>query len=658
MLNVSPLPAQENSSLESERLPEVLLLQSYHQGYMWSDDIASGIIDVLGDQTTIHIEYMDTKRNYSPAYLESMKEHLTHKARSQTYDLIIAADTNAFNFLAENRDDIYGNIPMVFTGINFLSPDQLEGLNKITGISEDAHIRGTLDLIVDLFPDRRNLVCILDQTVTSQAVMKELTSVLPEYESCFDLVEIWSDITMDELTRDLELLGNDFVVYSLVYQRDSAGEYFEYSRSNPMISEAARVPVFGSWDFQFPYGTLGGYVIRGYDQGREAALLAERILAGEDPANIPVRWETPHRYMFDFKELLNFSVPMVDLPPDSVVINLPQSIYYEFHTEIAIILVAFIFLLVLIYFLQGNVQKRKETEEELQSLNENLNKRVEKRTRELEESNDSLHDALIKLQNTQRQLIQKERLAALGSLVSGVAHEINTPLGVGITTSSYIIDLTARLQKQLNEDTLSREDLDEFIERISQGSSLLGKNLKKTAALIDSFKNLSFDETAGEKQTFDLYEYMEEIIRTHRMQFSQKNIAIELEGGPLSLSSYPGSFYHIMNNLLDNSMIFGFSETDSDKNITIKVSELEGRSGMIEYRDNGRGLPPEVKEHMFEPFTTTSRNEGKTGLGHFIIFKTVNEKLGGAVEFSPAREGDAREGVCFRIYFPLEGPAD
>ena len=510
----------------------------------------------------------------------------------------------------------------------------------------------------NLFPKRKNLICILDQTVTGLEIKKALDKVLPDFEKEFDQIEIWSDISMKDLVRDLELLGDDFIVYTILFQKDNQDEYYEYNHSNRMIGNAAKVPVFGAWDFQFPYGFVGGYIVRGIEQGREAGLMAKRILSGEDADSIPIVWDTPHQYMFDFENMLTYSLSMDELPRNSIVMNLPETLFYQYHTETTIILIAFIFLLILIFFLQANIQKRKAGEAALYSLNMTLNDKVESRTSDLKISNQSLEEAMEKLQNTQKQMIQKERLAALGSLVSGVAHEVNTPLGVGITTSSYIIDLTSKLQSELKNDTLTREGLDEFIERINQGSSLLSKNLNKTANLIDSFKNLSFDETGGECLDFDLLEYLEEIIRTHIMQFNHQNIKITLSGDTINIHSYPGSFYHVMNNLLLNSLVHGFDEKSINKKITITLTELEGQSGMIEYRDNGKGIPMDLKDHMFEPFTTSSRSEGKTGLGLFIIFKTVNEKLGGAVEFIPAEEGSDNEGVCFRIYFPIKRPID
>jgi signal transduction histidine kinase len=655
---IAALSADEKQLTHGDKIPNVLLLQSYHQGYRWSDELRQGVMEILQENVEVHIEYMDTKKYYSPELLATIKNNLMIKSEAIDFDLIIVADNNAFEFLKIYREEIYGDIPVVFTGVNFLDTDSLTGIKNITGISEENDFRGTLKLMRDLFPERNKLICILDRTVTGLAIQEALNNIIPEFEQEYDRIEIWSDISMTDLKRDLQLLGDDFIVYNILFQKDNQGEYFEYNHSNTMIGNASNAPVFGAWDFQFPYGIVGGYLLRGVEQGREAGLMARRILDGEDVNTIPIVWETPHMYMFDFEQLLTFSIRMDDLPRDSLVINLPNTIFHQYHTETTIILIAFILLLILIFFLQMNIQKRKVGEVELYSLNATLNDRVERRTSDLKISNSSLNEALEQLKNTQKQLIQKERLAALGSLVSGVAHEVNTPLGVGITTSSYIIDLTTKLQTQLNNDELTREALDEFIELLSQGNSLLSKNLNKTANLIDSFKNLSFDETGGECLDFDILEYVEEIIRTHAMQFNHQNVKISLSGDSINIHSYPGSFYHIINNLLMNSLTHGFVDLTGKKQITINISELEGKSGMIEYKDNGKGIPADLKDHMFEPFTTSSRNEGKTGLGLFIIFKTVNEKLGGAVEYLPAEENSDREGVCFRIYFPIDRPID
>lgn len=648
----------EEKRLDGEEIPNVLLLQSYHQGYKWSDELGRGVMEVLQDDVEVHIEYMDTKKYYSPEYLERIRNYLKIKSESIDFKLIIAADNNAFEFMRLYREEIYGDIPLVFTGVNFLNRENLVGMKNVTGISEENDFRKTLELMKELFPQRRKLVCILDQTVTGLAIRKGLDAVLPSFEEEFDSIEIWSDISMEELVRDLELLGDDFIVFTILFQKDNRGEYFEYNHSNAIIGSAANAPVFGAWDFQFPYGIIGGYLLRGSEQGREAGLMARRILEGEDIRSIPILWKAPHRYMFDFRKLVDYAIRMDQLPRGSMIINLPETIFYQYHTETTVLLIIFVALLTLIYFLMANVQKRKAGEAALSDANACLNQRVEQKTRDLQASNDSLQEAMEQLKLTQSQLIRKERLAALGSLISGVAHEVNTPLGVGITTNSYISDLNARLRRDLDNDELTREGLDEFIGKIGEGGSLLEKNLKKIAGLIDSFKNISFDESGGECRDFDLLEHLQEIIRTRALQFNNHNIRVSLSGDSIETHSYPGSFYHILNNLLQNSLTHGFDEQSENKKITITMTELEGQSGMIEYRDNGRGIPLEVREHMFEPFITGRRSEGYTGLGLFTIFKTVNEILGGAVEYIPPESDEPDRGVCFRIYFPIDKPMD
>ena len=384
-----------------------------------------------------------------------------------------------------------------------------------------------------------------------------------------------------------------------------------------------------------------------------------RILEGENADTIPITLESPHITLFDFNELVQSSLSLRALPPESIITNQPDNFFYRYFREVAVILITFLILLVLIILLYINIHERKQSEKALAKLNYSLNNRVIQRTRDLEELNLSLQDTLEKLQETQNELIRKERLAALGSLVSGIAHEINTPLGVSITTSSFMDDLIQNLKNHFDEDSLTREGMEDFIVRLGDGSRLLDRNLKKkTANLIDSFKNLSFDETGGECLSFELKEYIEEIIRTHTMQFYNSRIDIQLKGDEINLFSYPGSFYHIINNLLVNSLSHGFTSHQEDKTITISLSRLEGKTGMLEYKDNGIGIPSQIIEHMFEPFTTTSRTEGKTGLGLFIVFKTVHEKLGGAIDYVPLKGNKGSEGSCFRIYFPIDHGID
>ncbi|MDA3957421.1 sensor histidine kinase [Oceanispirochaeta sp.] len=643
---------EQNLDSRNDR-PQILLLHSYHQGYHWTENITRGVREVLGEEAVIHVEFMDSKRYSEDDYLQVFKELMRIKSASMQYDLIICADDNALEFMKSNRDDFYGPIPLVFCGINFFQPESLAGFYNVTGISEESDFSKNLDLIRQLYPNRTNLVCILDETVTGKSIRTNLDAVLNDYKDDFTSIEVWSDISMADMLRDLNLLGEDFVVFLLPFQRDNLGKFFEYDISTQLISQAAAVPVFGSWDFQFSHGIIGGYLLQGIDQGRDAGQRALRILKGELAESIPITAETSQSPMFDLTKLLQFSLSLKYLPKGSIIINQPDNFFYRYSTEVTIVLVVFSILLLLVIQLFSNILKRRKSEEALKQLNLSLNNRVDQRTQELEYTNSSLKETLEKLQDTQKELIRKERLAALGSLVSGVAHEINTPLGVSITTSSSMEDVIRKLQKQVIEDSLTKENMDDFIARLHDGSRLLGKNLKKAADFIENFKKLSFDEMESKCLSFELKDYIQEITRTHAIQFNNKHIKVQLLGEEIEVYSYPDSFYYIINNLLINSLVHGFDSPREDSLISITLSLKEGKTGMIEYKDNGKGIPVSIREHMFEPFTTTGRSEGKTGLGLYIVFKTIKERLGGAIEYMPPPEDSESGGSCFRIYFPI-----
>jgi len=647
------LPAQSRIDSTTLEKPKVLLLHSYHQGYLWTDEITRGVREVLGNAVEIDVEFMDFKRHFSEEYLISFKEMLAFKYRDIHYDVIISTDNIAFDFLKKYRDELFGPVPVVFCGVSFLNIKSLEGFPDITGISENNDFEKNIKLIRELYPKRKKLVCILDETTTGKVIRKNLDKTLQNHQKDFQNIEVWSDLTMSDLIRDLSLLGDDYVVYYIIFQRDNRNIYYEYDYVTEMVTKASKEPVFGSWNFQLGHGIIGGYLIRGIDQGRDAGERAASILKGVPAQSIPISLNTTHRYAFDFNKLIDFSLSLKSLPPGSIVINRPENFFYEYSTELTIIIVAFAILLLMIILLLNSIQRRKTSEKALEQLNFSLNDRVMKRTRELEFINASLKETMEKLQKTQKELIRSERMAALGSLVTGVAHEINTPLGVSITTSSYMFDILKNLDEQFKHDQLTEEGFNNFISNFSSGSELIIKNLKKTANLIDSFKNLSFHESGGECREFELKEYMKEIIRTHAMQFNQKRIKIILTGEELTINSFPGSFYNIINNLLINSLIHGFVELSEDDCITITLGQMEGQTGVIEYSDNGQGISPGIREHLFEPFTTTGRTEGKTGLGLFIVYKTVTEKLGGAIDYISPLPDSSRKGVCFRIYFPI-----
>lgn len=287
-----------------------------------------------------------------------------------------------------------------------------------------------------------------------------------------------------------------------------------------------------------------------------------------------------------------------------------------------------------------DISKRQQAEESLARLNAELEQRVAERTRQLEERNQELHDTLETLQSTQKQLVESKKLAALGGLVAGVAHEINTPIGIGFTAASYLSD-QARLQ-------LSQTPDDPMALTASESSELICQNLERAAQLISAFKQVSVDQSSEQRRSFDLMRYLNEILTSLKPRLKRCNPGIEISGPDhLMLDSYPGSYYQIFTNLILNSLLHGF-ENRPGGTIGIAVTLTQGHL-LIDYQDDGVGVPEDWHDKLFEPFVTSKRSQGCSGLGMHIAFNLVSQLLQGQIESLPAPQG-----AHFRLTLPMD----
>ncbi|WP_370980842.1 YfiR/HmsC family protein [Agaribacterium sp. ZY112] len=267
----------------------------------------------------------------------------------------------------------------------------------------------------------------------------------------------------------------------------------------------------------------------------------------------------------------------------------------------------------------------------------------------LEQNKIEIEHTLEQLKQAQTQLVQSEKMAALGSLVAGVAHEINTPLGVGVTAASHLADSVDSFKKLYSEGALKRSDFDNFIEQNSDACELLQKNLNRASTLIKNFKQVAADQSSEERRIFNLHDYCKETWDTLYHHTKQKHIKLLLNiKFDLELDSYPGLFSQIFTNLFMNSAIHAFADkTDAEISIT---ATLSNNAIEIHYRDNGSGISEQAREKIFDPFFTTKRAQGGTGLGAHICFNLV-QKLGGEIKCLAAQQG-----AHFEIHLPLKAP--
>ncbi len=296
-----------------------------------------------------------------------------------------------------------------------------------------------------------------------------------------------------------------------------------------------------------------------------------------------------------------------------------------------------------------DISHLKAVEAELTSLNEGLEARVGERTATLESTVDELRSTLERLKQTQEQLIDAEKMAALGNLVAGVAHDINTPVGIGVTAASHLRDEMRALRRSLDSGQLRRSQLEQFVKVAEQSTLLINDNLERASTLVRSFKQVAVDQASEQRRRIDLARYLDEILLSLKPSLKHRNVEVRIDcADGIILDTYPGALYQIVANLVLNAITHAYPEgADGVVQIHARVD-----GGQLELRviDDGCGMDESISRHVFEPFFTTRREQGGSGLGLHIVYNLCTELLGGSVRC----ESTIGEGSIFILVLPLE----
>lgn len=307
--------------------------------------------------------------------------------------------------------------------------------------------------------------------------------------------------------------------------------------------------------------------------------------------------------------------------------------------------------------LDVDISDRKRAEAELLVLNAELESRIEERTRSLSIANTELEQALQTVQLAQERLVasqdrlvQAEKLAALGSLVAGVAHELNTPIGNGRMAVSTLKERVTGFRRQL-EQGLRRSDLEAFVAQVEVGGDIATRNLERASELLTSFKQVAVDQTSDQRRRFLLREVVDEILLTLQPTFKRTSHEVVCQvPGDIELDSYPGALGQVLTNLIQNAHIHGLDGIEHGR---IDVVALrQGDEVLLSVADNGRGIPEVHHRHVFDPFYTTKLGHGGSGLGLPIVRNIVSGALGGHIGFRNLDAG----GVVFEVSLPLTAP--
>lgn len=720
----------------------ILLVHSYHGGYLWTDSITKGIERALEErpEISLHFEYLDSKKQYDESYKELIYNLIEYKFNKHHYDLIITSDNNAFELIYSFKESLFPTTPILFCGLNSIDP-QIDTYTNLTGVYELADIPANIELIYRLQPKLKKIVVIADDTVTGRAIqeqIKEIQQVKPEWK-----LELVNNLSMEELLKTLQSIDRDTAVLLTVFFRDNNGVFYEYDRGTELITSNISSPVYALWDFNLNHGVVGGLVVDGKKHGEIVAGQALRIIDGTDINSIPIEYNTPTSLIFDYAVSSHFKLDTRGV--DGITyINRPPNIWNQYRDQIILLLIIILLLSLAVYGLthsliisrrskreylslvnnipgvtyrslfdhcysmmiigegisviteyksidflnssiclshlivedyressrdvikealknrepftleyrlrdrSGNlhwiqdrgrgifnergkllyidgllldITHQKNLEDDLKHYRQHLEELVEERTRHLN--------------NAQEHIIESAKMTSLALIISGVAHEINTPAGICLTSLSYLKDevksLLTTFSESSSEDRAIVDDLKRYLKTIELGLS----SISKINSLINNFKQMSVDQNDESPRLLNISQYFKKIFSELYSGERFDDLTIEfIVEDELIIKTHPGVLTQIFTYLIQNSLDHGFNNSrDKDKKITITIEKLEEHI-QVSYRDSGSGISEESREKIFEPFYTTSRHEGHHGLGLSIVYNLVLRKLNGSIKYN------------------------
>lgn len=296
----------------------------------------------------------------------------------------------------------------------------------------------------------------------------------------------------------------------------------------------------------------------------------------------------------------------------------------------------------------AQLERQKKDEQEIRQLNQNLELKVNQRTVALKEANQELLSTLERMHQYQTKIVENEKMASLGQMVAGVAHEVNTPLGLGITGSTLLKDKLEELKSHFDNKTLTSSHMSRFIEDGVENLDLIYRNLNRAAELVSSFKQLAVTHETQEGKRINLYDFTNEVISTLTGELAKFPHQVSVEGDKtLEIWTKPPVIQQIIDNLISNSLIHAF-DYEQHGHIVITLSELNNNV-VIDYQDDGNGVPIDIRSRIFDPFVTTRRGEGGSGLGLHLVYNLVTQALDGSIKLNT----ETQKGAHFIIEIPI-----
>ena len=761
---------------------DILVLHSYHQGLPWTDSEQDGLQVGLAEHLPrlgLFIEYLDALRFplRGPDAEAAAAQRLAERYARIHIEYLVATDDPAYRLLLAHRDRLWPGIPILFAGVNNIDSKDIAHLERVAGVSERPDFFANLALIQSLHPKVDRLVVVGDETRTFASNRKALEDANATLARPFS-VEVIVRHSLRDVLAELRSLSGDFVIFLMGRPFDDEDRIGAEAVVAEAVRGATRHAVYSAWSFFLGHGIVGGKLVSGQEQGLALAGLLTDLYAGKALADLPRVIDSPNRYLFDHAELDRLELSGHSLPPGSVVINRPSSIWDSYPKTFAASLAVFVFLLALLALQRRNlrvkqalsaeiekelvlvqalmnaapfpmffkdvalryrrindafvaflgksreeimgqtasalappaqvsvyrsrdedllaeggrqiyetvvvgpqqtprdvvfhkavvrlpdgrvegivgamldVSELRRSERELRELNEHLEQRVAGRTADLAQSNVRLQQAVDSLALAQDELVRSEKLASLGSMVAGVAHELNTPIGNALTVSTAMQNKCDALAAELKQGVLRKSSLDQYLSHGESGFDMLVRNLERAARLISNFKEVAVDQTSDRRRRFRLLDTVEECVHTFTAGVGARVPGFQVDvAESIAFDAYPGALGQIFLNLFENARVHAFADGAPGK-IRVSAQALPDGNVQISVGDNGKGIAADALPRIFDPFFTTRLGQGGSGLGLAIVYRLVTKKLGGKIRIS----SEPGQGAIFIIELPATAP--
>ena len=667
MLNIYTDAASANENTAPKDEQHVLVIHSYNLEISWTqaqkDGIDQGFQDT--DQAiTVYHEYLDAKRYPNLHYQSAFLDYIENKYKDTPLSLMMIGDDPGLNMMLEQRETYFPTLPIVFMGINNVQ-ERLLNQSFMTGVFEKhSTVENVLEAARQTSSDR--VIVITDSSASSQGNLRSIEAGLVEHEDAPAIIEV-KDVVDSEVEARLGKYADDLPIFFIGQLREGSadGPLVPFGQEAQLLRSLLPNPLYTKTMMLIDQGTVGGKVIDGNYHAQQAVALAQAVLDGTPVGEVAPILEAKNQWFFDAQEVERAGIDIASLPPESVLINVKPSFYSQYRTLVWIVTILFASGIVTITVMTYAIRRQHKAEQELREHEKQLEQRVNERTAELSTT-------LERLQQTQAQLIQTEKMSSLGQLVGGVAHELNNPLaflsGNVCCMEEYVQDLLDTLQlyqRQLPlRDDASKEqaleairqhieeiDLEYIQKDIPNVLKSIFDGANRVQKIVSDLQSFSRSDEQGCKPT-DMNQSIESTLNMLSSQLSQ-GFEVHKDYGSLpTIVCNPGEINQVLLNILVNAIDAMTNKEICSKEIFIRTWATENESVHIGIKNTGPEIPLEIRSKIFDPFFTTKPIGQGTGLGLAIAYQTIQKHHGNIYIYS--EESNSTE---FVIDLPIDGRA-